>query len=110
MKTTHTFNVFLYVVCTVVVLGGAFQSPATAQEQETPRGQQLFMNNCTRCHGRNGNKGFLGAKDLTKSSLSREAAMKIILEGKGFMPSWKKRLSVSDVDLVIRYILTLRRE
>ena len=99
----------LYFVSIVVVLVTTCRFPATAQEQDSVRGQQLFMENCTRCHGRNGNKGFLGAKDLTKSSLSIERAKKIILEGKGFMPSWKKRLTVSEVDLVIRYILTLRR-
>jgi mono/diheme cytochrome c family protein len=85
------------------------QAPATAQEQETARGQQVFLHNCTRCHGKHGDKGFLGAKDLTKSSLSPDAAKKIILEGKGFMPSWKKRLTVSEIDLVIRYIVTLRQ-
>jgi len=109
MKTTQTFTLSLYFVCIVFMLAAAFRFPAMAQEQDTFRGQQVFRDNCTRCHGKNGNKGFLGAKDLTKSSLSREGAKKIILEGKGFMPSWKKRLTVSEIDLVIRYILTLRR-
>jgi len=99
----------LYLVSVITMLSVAVQSPATAQEEEIVRGRQVFMKNCTRCHGKQGDKGFLGAKDLTKSSLAPDAAKKIILGGKGFMPSWKKRLTVSEVDLVIRYILTLRR-
>jgi len=109
MKATQIFTQSLYFVSMVVVLVTACRLPAMAQEQDSVRGQQLFMGNCTRCHGRNGNKGFLGAKDLTKSSLSIDGAKKIILEGKGFMPSWKRRLTASEIDLVIRYILTLRR-
>ena len=110
MKTFQRFAQLLCFVSIVAVLSTTYPLPALAQDREVVRGQQLFTNNCTRCHGKTGDKGFLGAKDLTRSSLSREAAMKIILNGKGFMPSWKKRLTVSEVELVIRYILTLRRQ
>jgi len=108
MKATQIFTQSLYFVSIVVVLVTACRLPAMAQEQDSVRGQQLFMDNCTRCHGKNGSKGFLGAKDLTKSSRSPEGLKKIILQGKGFMPSWKKRLTMSEIDLVIQYILTLR--
>ena len=72
-------------------------------------GRKIFETNCTKCHGSAGDKGRFGAKDLTISRLQIEAAKQIIQNGKNIMPAWGKRLSSSEIDQVIKYIVTLRR-
>src|ERR1700754_4059758 len=46
-----------------------------AQKEQT--GQRIYEKNCVACHGKSGKRGFMGAKDLTKSRLSYEERKKI---------------------------------
>ncbi|MBS1582861.1 MAG: c-type cytochrome [Bacteroidetes bacterium] len=39
------------------------------------RGQEVFVRNCKRCHGPDGAKGFLGAKDLRTSRLAADSIL-----------------------------------
>ena len=80
-----------------------------AHAQSSVDGRKIFEANCTKCHGSTGDKGRFGAKDLTMSKLKVEAAKQIIQNGRNIMPAWGKRLSSSEIDQVIKYIVTLRR-
>jgi mono/diheme cytochrome c family protein len=73
------------------------------------KGQVLFVKNCAKCHGKDGAKGLFGAKNLQRSVLSSSEYFSIISDGKRFMPSWRKKLSAEDINLVIAYIQTLRK-
>ena len=77
--------------------------------QGTSSGQKIFERKCTRCHGKNGNKGFLGAKDLTKSTVEFNSLKTVIQNGRGLMPAWKDELTTEEIDYVAAYILTLRQ-
>lgn len=83
----------------------------TSLNQEKPsieKGKNIFFANCVRCHGTDGAKGKWGAKNLKQSTLSRTAVVNQISNGKGWMPSWKNRLTNTDIESVADYIKTLR--
>lgn len=79
-----------------------------ANAQRVSPGKILFEKNCTRCHGKNGAKGFLGAKNLQKSTLSEQQMLNIISNGKRIMPSWKDKLSADEIKIIVSYIKTFR--
>ncbi|HMH22789.1 MAG TPA: cytochrome c [Puia sp.] len=75
--------------------------------QQDP-GKLLFLHNCTRCHGADGARGFLGAKDLKKSMLSDSAIVERIQNGRRIMPSWRKKFTTTEIWQLAAYIKTLR--
>jgi mono/diheme cytochrome c family protein len=78
------------------------------QYVSTP-GQRIYEKHCTKCHGRSGKKGILGAKNLEKSRIGFKEAKAIIRNGKGLMPSWDEVLTQPEIDSVIMYVRTLRK-
>ncbi|MHA4810673.1 c-type cytochrome [Flavitalea flava] len=76
--------------------------------RQTGNGKILYSRNCARCHGQEGNKGWLGAHNLKKSVLGDSAIIQKIRTGKGFMPSFKKKLTTDECIEVMVYIKTLR--
>jgi mono/diheme cytochrome c family protein len=82
---------------------------AVAQNTGGISGKAIFDDKCAKCHGEDGTRGKWGAKNLQKSRLADEDLMKIVLEGKNFMPSWKKRLSGLELKQVTDYVRTLRK-
>ncbi|HZE83721.1 MAG TPA: cytochrome c [Puia sp.] len=85
---------------------GAFRLSTTTQADP---GQLLFTQNCTRCHGADGTRGFLGAKNLQKSNLSDSAIVERIQNGRRIMPSWKKKFTMAEIWQLALYIKTLRK-
>jgi len=75
--------------------------------QET--GRDVYEKRCVKCHGRSGTRGFRGARDLTRSRLDSNQVRSIIKDGQGIMPAWKNELSEDEIEMVIRYITTLRK-
>ena len=82
---------------------------AIAQESGGIAGKAIFEEKCAKCHGSDGTKGKWGAKNLQKSRLADEDLLKIVSEGKNFMPSWKKRLSAVELKQVTDYVRLLRK-
>jgi cytochrome c6 len=72
-------------------------------------GRGLFESKCARCHGKDGTRGLFGAKNLQTSKLTEDERIHIITHGKRIMPSWKNKLSETQIKLVAQYIQTLRR-
>lgn len=72
-------------------------------------GEYLYNRNCIRCHGIDGTKGWLGAHNLKKSVLGDSAVVQKIRTGKGFMPSFKKKLTQENFIDLLLYIKRLRR-
>jgi cytochrome c6 len=82
---------------------------ALAQKTGGISGKAIFEDKCAKCHGEDGTKGKWGAKNLQKSRLADEDLLKIVSEGKNFMPSWKKRLSALELKQVTDYVRALRK-
>lgn len=77
--------------------------------------KNVYLNNCARCHGADGRgETELGrlyaAKDLTDKKVRKMSSKKmsrIIQNGYGSMPAFKKKLSSKDVSGLVGYIRTL---
>jgi len=82
---------------------------AVAQKTGGISGKAIFDDKCAKCHGEDGTRGKWGAKNLQKSRLADEDLLKIVSEGKNFMPSWKKKLSGLELKQVTDYVRTLRK-
>lgn len=83
-------------------------SPQNQNKPAIENGKTIFSENCVRCHGVDGTKGKWGAKNLKQSKLSDPALVNIISTGKGWMPSWKNKLSEKEIVAVVDYVKTLR--
>ncbi len=80
------------------------------KEVQEPIGKEIFEKNCTKCHGKDGTKRLLGAKNLQKSILTITENYEIIANGKGKMPSWKEKLSTEQINQVIEYLAVLKQK
>lgn len=81
----------------------------TPELSSSNRGELLFQQNCTMCHGADGTMGTLGAKDLSKSAMSNADVLNIISNGKAAMPAYSKTLSAEDIALLAGYVEQLRK-
>ena len=78
----------------------------------TAYGRSVFKQNCTSCHGENG-QGIIGPNltdDYYKNVAKLTDIPRVITNGanNGAMPTWQNRLSPIDIDLVATYVATLR--
>ena len=91
----------------VLACGGS-EAPATMDESAgVSKGEQLFLSNCTLCHGRDGKLGFNGAKDLTVSTLTKEEMIALVTNGKGLMMPYKNTLTAKDIEAVVQHVRSL---
>lgn|GEM_PF-2257385 len=72
-------------------------------------GKDLYMHNCATCHGETGNRGRFGARDLTKSVLPDSAIILQMQNGRKIMPSFRKRLSIDEMQQIMQFVKTLRQ-
>lgn len=103
MKTPLFLLVLMFAVFFVV---SGFRSAGAEQ----PAGEQLYKKNCMRCHGADGTRGLLGARNLRRSVLDDAAVKNQILRGKGFMPSFRKKLREPELEALVVYVKGLRAE
>ncbi len=75
----------------------------------TSKGEQIFRMNCTLCHGADGKLGFNGAKDLTKSTLTKEEMIARVRDGKGVMMPYKNMLTAKDIEAVVEHVRSLAK-
>lgn len=79
------------------------------KEQVYEGGKELYEKKCARCHGNDGTRGLFGAKNLRISRLDDEGYMQVITSGRNNMPSWSKKLSPGQINLVVAYIKEFRK-
>lgn len=84
--------------------GAAFPGqPASA-----PDGKAIFETKCARCHGNDGTKGLLGARNLQTSQLPDAELLQVVTKGRRIMPAWGNRLSNGELQQVVQYVKQLR--
>ena len=77
----------------------------------TPSGSQLFTDNCAACHAGGGNLIRRG-KTLKQKALKRygyqeaSAIVSLVTVGKGAMPAFEDRLSVTEISAIAQYVQT----
>lgn len=95
-------------IALLVLACGSGEMPATVDESAgTSKGEQLFLSNCTLCHGRDGKLGFNGAKDLTLSTLTKAEMIALVTNGKGLMMPYKNTLTAKDIEAVVQHVRSL---
>ncbi|SIN66485.1 c-type cytochrome [Chitinophaga niabensis] len=72
-------------------------------------GDTLYKKNCKVCHGNDGARGFMGAKNLKLSNMETSAIIQQIREGKSPMPSFKKKFSEEELAVLADYVKSLRQ-
>ena len=94
-----------------------FASPAFAQGNDA--GKAVYDKQCASCHGADGKGNANRAKmlklDATKLDLSRAEAQgqsvdekkTVLVEGKGKMPAYGKKLKPEEVEAVLNYAMAL---
>jgi mono/diheme cytochrome c family protein len=78
------------------------------QKEILPDGKLLFEGKCARCHGKDGTRGLLGAKNLQTSNLPDAELINVVSKGRRIMPAWRDKLSRQEIQSVVAYIKTLR--
>jgi cytochrome c6 len=96
----------------IVVVSFALMMISTAFSIPVPSdpGELTYKQNCMRCHGVDGTRGLFGAKDLKQSGLPDSIIVQRIRNGKGIMPSFRKRLTPEEINQVSIYIKLLRND
>jgi cytochrome c6 len=72
-------------------------------------GINIYQKNCVSCHGAEGNMGFNGAYDLSKSALSLAERIAVITNGRKTMTPFKALLSGEEIKKVAEYTETLKK-
>src|ERR1041385_1789266 len=107
-------------VASAVGLGSGLIDSATtnATAAEPFDASAIYNNQCAKCHGRDGRAKSLHAKhvharDLTaadwQDDVSDERIFNSTSNGKGKMPSFKKKLSENDINSLVTYVRQLRK-
>lgn len=85
--------------------GAAAPAPETAPAST---GEVIFNSQCAMCHGRKGDLGLSGAKDLTKSTITKEEMTAVVNNGRNGMMPYKAILTPDQIRDVVDHAFTLR--
>jgi mono/diheme cytochrome c family protein len=99
---TSTHFALLFLLINVATVG--YTQDAIAD------GKKLYEKKCKSCHGASGTKGRFGARNLQATPMNDTELYERIREGKGLMPSWKRKLTAEQIRQVISYIRTLKQK
>ena len=100
---------FIAIGCALALACGSGTDDAASVTSDTAKdpGAAIYNSRCTMCHGRDGNLGMSGAKDLAKSTLTKEEMIAVVTNGKGGMIGFGKMLSKKEIDEVVGHVRTL---
>jgi mono/diheme cytochrome c family protein len=102
----HLFAARTGIILLLVLIMSSFTRQSSFS---SANGEELYRKNCKHCHGTDGTKGWLGAKNLKVSNLTTPAIIRQISEGKGWMPSFKKKFTPEELNQLADYVKTLRQ-
>ncbi len=106
-------NSFIFVLAFVLVGMAACNNTSKSNSENTAvqsnrAAADVYTTYCVQCHGTDGKKGVLGAKDLTISVLSNQEKIEVITQGRRSMPSYKESMSAQEIKDVAAYIENLK--
>jgi mono/diheme cytochrome c family protein len=91
---------------------------AAASNTNTASGAVLYARNCASCHGRDGRAKTPKAKSNHARNLvdaewqdrvSDERIFNVIMNGKGKMPGYGKKLSEQEINALVSYVRSLKK-
>ncbi|MCA1635576.1 MAG: cytochrome c [Acidobacteria bacterium] len=103
-----------------VLAGGATPRTGAAlpEQADDVAAAALYAKHCAKCHGQDGRAKtfkakFNKARDLTdarwQAEVSQERLFNSITQGRGKMPSFKKKLSAAQVESLVAHVRGLRK-
>jgi mono/diheme cytochrome c family protein len=102
----------IFAALSLVFLSGA----STRQVEAQRSGVSVYSQNCARCHGTDGRaqtaKGRKAkAVDFTSDDWTPDAGhdSRLVMRGKGSMPSFKGKLTTAEINAVVQYIRRFKR-
>ena len=116
MERTIRFSVLgVFILAAVAYFAAGISFiPANDAIVSASGGAEIYTANCARCHGADGKANTAKGKrveatDLT-SDWNRDEArgIRIITNGKGEMPSFKKKLTAAEIKMVFNYVSRFR--
>lgn len=114
-KTTFAI---LFVLAFSFSLGVTHALNAAAPNTNTPNAAGLYTRNCASCHGRDGRAKTAKAKANHARSLvdsewqervSDERIYNVVMNGKGKMPGYGKKLSEREINALVSYVRGLKK-
>ena len=82
---------------------------AAAEIASSPR--SLYLSNCASCHGSDGKaqtaKGLAMKADDISGGTSTSKTIRLVTNGRGDMPSFKRRLTAAQIKSIAGYVATL---
>lgn len=102
-----------YVLLTLVIVAAIFVAVLAASAASQNKGDgngivMVYQDNCARCHGKTGKGRPNFTPDFTKtewqSSKDDNEIIKVINNGEGTMPSYKKSLKPVQIKALVRHI------
>ncbi|MEP6820069.1 MAG: cytochrome c [bacterium] len=111
----------LIVFVLVVIFGGVFASTSRNGEPVTASARsaaELYAKNCATCHGKDGRAKTFKAKlnharNLTdpewQDKVSDERIFNSIMNGKGKMPAFGKKLSEQEINALVPYVRAFKK-
>ena len=108
------------IVCLAGAGGGAFATRGSGEHITVNVGSaaELYAKNCASCHGRDGRAKTFKAKlnharNLSdpewQGRVSDERIFNSIMNGKGKMPEYGKKLSEREIDTLVSYVRSLKK-
>ncbi len=100
--------VHLVLLGSVFLACGSSAEPQHANGAAPGEGELLYNMQCANCHGRKGNMGVGGAKDLSVSTLSRDSMITVVTRGRGTMMPYGELLDRKQIQAVVDHAMSLR--
>ena len=72
-------------------------------------GQSVYTAYCVKCHGEDGKKRFMGANDLSLTTMDKSGIANIVTNGKESMTPFKDVLNDQQIQAVAEYVQTLKK-
>jgi len=95
--------IFLLGVCSCT------NTPVLEGDSKEWSGEYLYSQNCSICHGEDGDLGVAGAKLLSQSKLTTQDVMKIIKNGVNTMPPFEGKITDEEMERIETHIQKLRK-
>jgi mono/diheme cytochrome c family protein len=86
------------------------ETPNIPTKKSNIKGKDLYLQFCQSCHGKDGKKGMLDAKDLSTSTLNQDEVVYIISNGRNNMMPYKSILNNEQIIIIADYIKTLKKQ
>lgn len=107
-KKINLIFAFVCVTIGLIACNGTSKSKEDTTITSNRDAGEIYTAYCVQCHGTDGKKGTLGAKDLTITALSFQEKVDIISNGRRSMPGYKSSMSTKEIENVARYIENLK--